>query len=156
MRCHVCGCRAPTKYVEFYQNIGAFVMRFSESVKGELCKRCINHHFWKCTLITAAVGWFGLISFCLTPFFIINNIVRFCGTIGMKVPDEDATSSKPDPHPTLSLTPAIVNAITPYNDELRLRLNSGEDKDRICLHVGPRAGVSAIQVEQYIDQKLKA
>jgi hypothetical protein len=30
--CQACGCVAPTKYVEFYQNIGALVMRYHKSV----------------------------------------------------------------------------------------------------------------------------
>jgi hypothetical protein len=43
--CQSCGVEAPTKYVEFYQNIGALFMRFSKSIKGILCKNCINHCF---------------------------------------------------------------------------------------------------------------
>lgn len=152
MRCQTCGCNAPTKYVEFYQNIGALVMRFSSSVKGELCKRCINKHFTSCTLITAAVGWFGMISFCLTPFFILNNIVRFCGTIGMEY--GEATPRRPALHPTESLTPEAVARLQPFHNELYARLQGGEDIDRITMDVGPRAGVSALQVEHFLEEKV--
>src|SRR3954470_19114902 len=36
--CQRCGADAPVKFVEFHQNIGALVIRFHSSVKGELCK----------------------------------------------------------------------------------------------------------------------
>ena len=65
--CQYCGLEAPTKYVEFYQNIGALVMRFPKSVKGNLCKHCINEVFWKFTLIDLVAGWWGVISFFITP-----------------------------------------------------------------------------------------
>ena len=90
MICQLCGVEAATKYVEFYQNIGMLVMRQSRSIKDELCKKCINEYFTKFTLTTAAVGWFGMISMIVTPFFILNNVIRFCGTIGMSKPREAA------------------------------------------------------------------
>lgn len=82
--CQVCGSLTPTKYVEFYQNIGMLVMRQSSSIKGNLCKKCINREFKKRTLTTLFLGWWGMISFFLTPIYLINNIGRFVPTIGMR------------------------------------------------------------------------
>ena len=88
--CQYCGLDAPTKYVEFYQNIGAFVRRFHKSVKGNLCKRCINEVFWRFTLIDLVAGWWGVISFCVTPFYILNNVGRYVMSFGLKsVPISD-------------------------------------------------------------------
>ena len=154
MRCNVCGLHAPTRYVEFYQNIGAFVMRFSKEIKGELCKRCINKTFYEFTFVTMAVGWFGMISMILTPIFIINNIVRFCGTIGMKAGDADADAGPPPAHPTLSLNRDAVARLTPFREELQTRLDNLEALDNITLSIGPRAGVSAAQVELFIEEKM--
>ncbi len=81
--CRACGSNAPTKYVEFHQNVGALVMRFHRSVKGNLCKQCIHANFWKMTMTTLAVGWLGYISIILAPIFIINNICRYIGCLGM-------------------------------------------------------------------------
>jgi hypothetical protein len=83
MYCQACGRRAPTKYVEFYQNIGALIIRFGKSIKGDLCKTCINKYFWEYTLICLLLGWWGIISFILNWFFLINNIGRYLGTLGM-------------------------------------------------------------------------
>ena len=43
--CQACGVEAPTKYVEFHQNVGALVMRFHKSYKGHMCKSCIHKYF---------------------------------------------------------------------------------------------------------------
>jgi len=82
--CQLCGSLAPTKNVEFYQNIGMVLARQYSSVKGRFCKKCIDKEFKKRTLTTFLLGWWGTISFIITPFYLINNIVRFIPTIGMK------------------------------------------------------------------------
>lgn len=81
--CRVCGRSVPTKYVEFYQNIGMLVVRQSSYVKGNLCKRCINQQFGKKTVTTLFLGWWGMISFCITPFYLVKNIACFVPTMGM-------------------------------------------------------------------------
>ncbi len=77
MICQSCGVEAPTKHVAFYQNIGALVMRFSGSIDGNLCKSCVHEHFWKMTATNVLLGWWGVISFVVTPFFILNNVLRY-------------------------------------------------------------------------------
>jgi hypothetical protein len=79
----MCGRRAPTKYVEFYQVIGVLVVFLQQSVRGELCKSCINKYFWEYTLICLTLGWWSIISFFLTWFFLINNIARYIGAAGL-------------------------------------------------------------------------
>ncbi len=78
--CGVCGKVADLKYVEFHENRGALVMRYHREIKGNLCIDCINKYFWKFTLITLFIGWFGVISFIVTPFIIINNVFRYLWT----------------------------------------------------------------------------
>ena len=89
--CQACGHEAPTKYVEFYQNIGALILRWQRGIRGELCKACIHKYFWEYTLLTLVTGWWGLISFFVNWFFLFNNIGRYLGTMGMRreYTDED-------------------------------------------------------------------
>ena len=75
--CEVCGRPAELKYIELFENKGALVMRYHREIKGNLCKDCINEYFWKFTLTTLFIGWFGIISFIVTPFYLINNISRY-------------------------------------------------------------------------------
>jgi hypothetical protein len=78
-RCDVCGVIAPTRHVRFRQNIGALVVRFSKSVDGNLCKDCIGRYFWSFTVVTLLFGWWGVISFFMTPFIILNNVLYYWG-----------------------------------------------------------------------------
>src|SRR5215216_1765350 len=80
MRCESCGIESPTKAVTLYQNIGMLVMRRSQTIKGSLCKPCIDSYFWRFTLVNATLGWWGLISLIMTPIFLINNLIQFIGS----------------------------------------------------------------------------
>lgn len=82
--CQICGSLAPTRQVEFNQNIGYLIMRSYSTMKGRLCKRCIDKEFWKKTSITFFFGWWGTISFFVTPVYLIGNVFSFVPTIGMK------------------------------------------------------------------------
>jgi hypothetical protein len=84
--CRNCGQTAETKYVEFYENVGALFARYHRSVKAQLCKHCIDTFFWNFTGKTMLLGWWGTISFIITPFILLNNIFRFITTIGMEKP----------------------------------------------------------------------
>jgi hypothetical protein len=77
MRCESCGLEAPTANVKLYQNIGMLVLHRYRSVKGNMCKPCIDNYFWQYTLATSVLGWWGLISLFLTPLFIVNNLFQF-------------------------------------------------------------------------------
>src|SRR6188508_1551016 len=83
MICQDCGVEAATKYVSFHQNIGALVVHFTKSINGKFCKSCINRHFWGMTGKTFLLGWWGVISFIITPFLLLNNIVRYVFCLGM-------------------------------------------------------------------------
>jgi hypothetical protein len=80
MVCQSCGTEAPTKYIEFYSNIGVLIVRFEQFVKGNLCKSCIRENFWKHILINLLLGWWGIISFFATIFFMISNFISYVGT----------------------------------------------------------------------------
>ena len=84
--CENCLRIAPTKHVAFHQNIGAVLMRFTKTVEGNFCKRCISRFFWSLTGTTLLLGWWGAISLIVTPFIIIGNLIGFLGAIGL--PDE--------------------------------------------------------------------
>jgi len=88
--CQACGSQAPTRYVEFHQNIGALVVRFRRSIKGELCKGCIHSNFWSMTMTTLCVGWLGTISIIIAPIMIINNVVRYVPCLGLPKVYSDA------------------------------------------------------------------
>lgn len=84
--CESCGMPIETKYVEIYQNIGLLIMRRFASVKGRFCKSCIEYYFWTMTGKTMLFGWWGVISFLMTPFLLINNFLRYISSLRMEKP----------------------------------------------------------------------
>lgn len=81
--CHAVG---PTREVRFFQNIGALIMRFHRQIRGQLCRNCINDHFARTTLITSFLGWWGVISCILTPFLLLNNLIRYLFCLSLQPP----------------------------------------------------------------------
>ena len=142
MYCQKCGIEAPTKYVAMYQNIGALVLRFTSSMEGNLCKNCIHSTFWSMTAINFTLGWWGIISLVVTPFFIINNTARYLGCLGMESPHPGAAPPQ--------LTEDVANRLQPHVNEIFGRLQNQEPLDRVCQDVAMRAGVTPGQVSLYV------
>lgn len=142
MICQACGVEAETKYVSFHQNIGALVMRFPSSISGNLCKGCAGKYFWRMTGTTLLLGWWGVISFIVTPFFLINNIVRYVGCLGMAPVAPGATAPQ--------LTDAAVEQLKPHVSELFDRLNNGEDFTFVANRIAERSGVTPGQVALFV------
>lgn len=88
--CQGCQTFGPVKQVMFFQHIGAIVLMFNRHIKGQLCRNCVNEQFAKTTLVTSFLGWWGMISFFLTPIFLLHNVVRYLFCLGLKPVDEGA------------------------------------------------------------------
>jgi hypothetical protein len=82
--CQSCFRYVPTRNVILYQNIGAIFVRFSKNVEGNLCKDCISNIFWKFTPTTLILGWWGIISFFVTIFYLLKNIGVYLASLGME------------------------------------------------------------------------
>lgn len=79
MPCETCGVEGPTHHVKFEQNIGMFYARRSLTLDRDLCRPCIRRYFRSFTLTTLFLGWWGIISLLMTPFFLINNLREYWG-----------------------------------------------------------------------------
>jgi hypothetical protein len=49
------------------------------------------------TLVSLLLGWWGVISFLLNPFFILNNLIRYLLCLGMKPPSQSPARDAPTP-----------------------------------------------------------
>lgn len=84
MACEKCGQRVPVRFVELHQNIGLIVVHFHSVERGHYCKSCIHSTFWTMQAINLTCGWWGLISLCLTPLFVISNTINYIPALFMK------------------------------------------------------------------------
>lgn len=88
--CQTCGRAAALKKVTFMQNIGLVVLRLPKTIRGHLCRHCIDQYFWQYTTISFFFGWWGVISFITTLVGIPVNIVNYLGALGLPPPPDDA------------------------------------------------------------------
>jgi hypothetical protein len=77
MACVVCQRAIPTAQVSLLQNIGMIAVRSHRNIKGQLCRSCSARFFWEFSQVTLALGWWGLISFFITPIALVNNVIQF-------------------------------------------------------------------------------
>jgi hypothetical protein len=75
--CAACGRFTEVRELEFSRNIGALVVRFYKTVRGNLCADCVEKYFWQFTVINLFFGWWGLRSFFYTIGYIIINIINY-------------------------------------------------------------------------------
>jgi hypothetical protein len=141
--CQCCGIEAPSRHVQFHQNIGALVIRFNKSIKGNLCKRCIHRTFWSFNAVNITVGWLGYISLIVAPCFIINNLVYYLGSLGMPATPRDAKRPQLDPR--------AIERLRPYTEELFRRAGQKEPLADIAASVARQlTDVSPGQVVLYM------
>src|SRR5688572_24664486 len=136
--CQKCGLEAETKYIELYQNVGLLIIRFHKVTKGHLCKYCISKTFWKYTGISLIGGWWGIISLCLNPFVLANNIYRYVASHQMESPTPDATAPV--------LTAEAAEKIKPFTIDLVMRVAEKEPLELVARDIAQKAGVTAGQV----------
>jgi hypothetical protein len=82
--CKVCGQPRPTINGSLHRHIGAVVLMFHAHIRGHLCQECIKRIFWQFTPLTLAAGWWGIISFFVTPVVLVNNIALYVRSRFMK------------------------------------------------------------------------
>lgn len=73
MSCQICGANKTTVLADFSGNIGAIIMRFERSIRGYMCRLCVHKQFWKFTAMNFFLGWWGVISFFVTPIHLVTN-----------------------------------------------------------------------------------
>ena len=137
MYCQACGANAPTRYVEFFLNVGMLFRRYERSIKGRMCKPCIHYHFWENTLVTLLMGWWGVISLIVTPFFLLNNLLRYVGCLFMR-----------SRFPEVGVD--VEAKLEPHLPVLLSRLKAGEKLRPVVKDLAPKAGVTVAEANAYL------
>ena len=148
MFCQCCDVEAPTRYVEFYQNIGALFIRWTKSVKGNLCKRCIHKTFWKMTATNLVLGWWGTISFFMTIGYLCNNIARYVGCIGLPPVPAGAAPAQ--------LSMEAWQKLQPFTNDIYARFQGGQQIAQVSNEIAAQAGVTPGQVVLYVRSMIEA
>lgn len=123
-RCQRCGVLAPTFDVTFHRHIGLILIFMHSQVRGRFCRKCVGTTYRECQLTTLLAGWWGLLSFFITPVVLVMNRIRSLPIRwGLEEPElpGDRRGPRADvgavllpgpartgPHPATILAPAIA------------------------------------------------
>jgi hypothetical protein len=64
-------------YAAFDRNVGMLLARRSYSIRGTMCKHCIDQKFWEFTWKNLTMGWWGTILLIITPVYFVMNGYRY-------------------------------------------------------------------------------
>jgi len=65
--------------ISFHRNVGMVVVRRTYTLRGELCKACMNRAYWEFTWRNFLQRWWGTISLVITPIYFFMNTYSFVG-----------------------------------------------------------------------------
>ncbi|MBO2454226.1 hypothetical protein J4573_44565 [Actinomadura barringtoniae] len=117
VQCRFCGC-VPAAETTFRGHRGMIIMMSFLHMKGPFCRDCGLSVFRDMTAKTLIGGWWGYLSFAITPFTVLINLVRRGKVAGlgppMPPPDGSEHGTPADPGPPLMTRPmAIIGAGIP-------------------------------------------
>jgi hypothetical protein len=95
------------------------------------------------TAITLVFGPWGAISLIVTPFFLINNIARYCMSLGMTAPGAEGPPA---------LTQDATDRLDPFKQDMIDMLNKGEKLETVMTTIAQDAGVKPSDVLLYLRQ----
>ncbi|MDF3070071.1 MAG: hypothetical protein K0R38_5672 [Polyangiaceae bacterium] len=141
--CDVCNSAEPSVHVHLRHNVGMLFMRREYETQGRLCASCLKDVFRRHQVNNLLLGWWGVISFVLTWFYLIDNTRDYLAArkelaqLGQR---RDSSRFVPEGTPS--------ERLARFRHNVRLRLRREEAVERIVAdlmstHDVPRADAEA-------------
>ncbi len=106
--CEVWGC-APAAYATFRRHQGLILLMRFRSTSGQFCRNCGVEVFRSMTAATLVQGWWGFLSFFVTPVVVLANLVSRREIAALPAPQQVPGGRRPvEPGPRLLARPAAV------------------------------------------------
>lgn len=83
-KCQHCGAIKPLRKAHYYKNIGMLLARRNQEIQGYFCKQCNKKLFLEYFMTDLFLGWWGTISFLITPFYLLFNLWNFIPSLWLK------------------------------------------------------------------------
>ena len=111
--CRICSSE-PAAQVTFRQHTGMLLLMRFGRFEGPFCRDCGLFVFRKATAHTLLAGWWGWLSFFITPVVIVINLVRRRAVAGLTAPVPRLDNRRPsDPGRPLYRRFAIAGVLVP-------------------------------------------
>jgi hypothetical protein len=155
MACERCFQASPTTYVEMHYNVGMLFMRQEYVTSGELCRSCVHRVFADHTLRNLTLGWWGMISFFMTWYFLISNTAQYFGALSA-LGESGPRRTGQGPSPTVATGPEAAARLMPFEHNVRLRLRKGEGADDVAHDLAATHDVTLDDARSFVDRVQRA
>jgi hypothetical protein len=149
--CAACGKYSALNDVMFRYNIGMLVMRQTAKKGGPFCKGCIHGAFWSYSAINLTVGWFGYISFFVTPIYQIGNAWNYTRSLLLPSRLDDSLSfSAPSPRRISSDEAELLAKLQANRPRIDQFLTYGLAHEEIAERIEGESGLPRQLVLEYL------
>lgn len=131
--CKCCGKEGPTANVRIIKQVGMLIARQQTTLEGRICKSCISENARNFSLVTLLLGWWGLISFFLTPFVLIGNFIAYLSGRKLSAEEIDAV-----PASTVEVGP---DDLLKVKDLVTSAIKEGADIEELSKHIVKTIGI---------------
>jgi hypothetical protein len=123
-------------------------VRQEYSTEGQLCRSCLKRAFWHHTLRNVTLGWWGMISFFMTWYFLVSNLINYLraqGELGQARPREASRA-------TVATGDEAQKILGPFEHNVRRLLRSGDEPAVIARDLARTHGVEPSAAQRFVDQ----
>ncbi len=112
--CAICGC-TPAAYATFRQHTGLILVWLLRTRRGMFCRDCGLETFRGMTALTLLGGWWGVVSFFITPVVLLLNAANRPDVASLPEPQPGPSGRYPvEPgRPLFARPPAVIGALLP-------------------------------------------
>lgn len=148
MRCDSCYRSGPSAHVQLRHNVGMLFIRREYATEGELCRPCLHRAFWHHTLRNLTLGWWGVISFFMTWYFLVGNLLDYVQA-RMELGKHEARHA---PSEKVASGEEALRLLGPFEHNVRLRLRDGEAPSVIGADLSRMQGVALDAALRFVEQ----
>ncbi|MCE9671818.1 hypothetical protein LY474_28830 [Myxococcus stipitatus] len=148
MRCDHCSHSGPTAFVELHHNVGMLFARRSYTTAADLCRRCLGRAFWHHTLRNLTLGWWGTISFFVTWYYLLSNLVTY---VQARV-EMGRSLQRQAPAVAVAKGEAALRILAPFEHNVRMQLRLGDDPADIARDMARLHGVEATDAHAFVER----
>ena len=140
--CDYCYMEAPTRYITLHQSAGVIFFWIHAKMQANLCRSCINKHFWEFTLVSIFGGIFSIPSILANIYIIPANIIRYLKSRDLKIASKNAF--------ILDLSDDILRKILTVKDIIFSRIDNNDPLPIIADDMANKLGIRPGHIIIYI------
>lgn len=134
--------------MELHHNVGMLVMRREYATEGQLCRSCLDRAFWHHTLRNVTLGWWGMISFFMTWYFLAANLIAYVRA------RSELREMRPREAPRVEVAEGdeAQRILVPFEHNVRMLLRTGDAPEAIARDLARTHRVAPTAAQRFVEQ----